>query len=239
MYHYVEYVKDPKDTIRKSLDILPTTFEAQIATLKNHGYTFITMRHLGEALKGTYTMPKKPIILTFDDGYKDFYTDVFPILKKYDVPATAYVISHFLGKPNYMSAEDITEIAASGLVEIAGHTQDHQDLRHKLPDTLEREIVGGKRDLEAITHTPLASFAYPYGGFDQDARTIVAGSGYMTAVSTNVSSVRQFDQWTIDRIRPGAMTGETLVHHIESILASRAIVFSHATNSGSPLTSKN
>lgn len=226
MYHYVEYVQDSRDTIRKSLDITPGTFEAQIKTFLTNGYTFITMSDLGAGIEGKYTLPQKPVILTFDDGYKDFYTDVFPILKKFHVPATAYIVSHFLGKPNYMSADNVKEIAQSALVDIGAHTEDHIDLRRKSLPILQKEIAQSKKDLEDLTKQVIHSFAYPYGVFDAQARTVVSESGYGTAVSTSVEQPRRFDQWTIDRIRPGALTGESLIRHIENILRNRNRVFS-------------
>ncbi len=81
VYHYVEYVKDRGDKIRISLNIQPNIFESQIKTLKQAGYTFMMPKQIPDLFSGKISVPAKPIILSFDDGYKDFYTDVFPILK--------------------------------------------------------------------------------------------------------------------------------------------------------------
>ena len=75
-----EYVKDKGDTIRQSLDIVPRVFEEQIQTLLSDSYTFITMDELADYLDGEQSLPPKPIIITFDDGYRDLRTDVLPIL---------------------------------------------------------------------------------------------------------------------------------------------------------------
>ena len=93
LYHYVEYVKDKGDTIRQSLDIVPRVFEEQIQTLLSDSYTFITMDELADYLDGEQSLPPKPIIITFDDGYRDLRTDVLPILQKYHVKAVAYIVS--------------------------------------------------------------------------------------------------------------------------------------------------
>ena len=125
LYHYVEYVKDQGDTIRKSLNITPYTFDAEIKTLKDAGYEFITTKDLADALDDKITLPPKSVILTFDDGYRDFYTDVFPILKKYNVKAVVFVVPNFLGLPNNLDTWMLAEIAKSGLVEIGAHTMNH------------------------------------------------------------------------------------------------------------------
>ena len=226
MYHYVEYVKDARDTIRKSLDITPATFEKQIQTLQAHGYSFITMSDLGAALRGEKVLPRKSVILTFDDGYKDFFTDVFPILSKYHVMATAYIVPHFLGRPNYMAIDDVKVISQSGLVDIGAHTQDHIDLRRRSLAVLQKEIWGSKQDLESLLLTSVATFAYPYGEYDAQALSIVAQGGFSAAVGTTISRTGRFDQWTIERIRPGALVGEALIHYMERIMSTRRRAFS-------------
>src|SRR5258708_6379398 len=102
MYHYVEYVQDKNDKLRIALDTTPYTLENEIQTLIAAGYNFITNNDLADALDGKTNLPANPILLTFDDGYRDFYTDAYPILKKYHVRATNYVIAGFLNRPNHL-----------------------------------------------------------------------------------------------------------------------------------------
>ena len=111
LYHYVEYVKDPGDSIRKSLNIIPYIFDQEVKTLKDAGYNFITPKDLADVLDDKNNLPERPVILTFDDGYRDFYTDVFPILKKYQVKAIAYIVPNFLDKPNNLSTWMLKEIS--------------------------------------------------------------------------------------------------------------------------------
>src|SRR3989344_9317567 len=144
VYHYVEIVLDEKDTIRKSLNTPPYLFIEQLETLKNAGYTFITASELIDILDGKIALPQKPVLITFDDGYRDFYTDVFPILKRYNVKATAYIVSGFLDKPNYMFIDQLKEIARSGLVEIGAHTVHHYSLKGLEALTVKYEIEESK-----------------------------------------------------------------------------------------------
>ena len=125
MYHYVEYVKDKGDKVRISLNTTPDTLEQEVKTLSEAGYTFMTNAELADVLDGKSKLPPKPILLTFDDGYRDFYTDAYPILKKYQVKATQYVISGFLNNKNHLTSSQLQEIAKDGLVEIGAHTVHH------------------------------------------------------------------------------------------------------------------
>jgi peptidoglycan/xylan/chitin deacetylase (PgdA/CDA1 family) len=218
MYHYVEYVKDKGDTIRQSLDITPYTLEQEIITLKNAGYTFLTNSELTQILDGAKRLPNKPILLTFDDGYRDFYTDAYPILKKYNVQATEYLIAGWTGYPNNMTEAQIKEIAADGLVEIGAHTVHHTWLKGLPLKTVQYEVVESKKILEAMIGKPVTSFAYPYGAFDLAAVNAVAQAGFTSAVTT-VPGIDQpqIHRYFLYRLRPGGRTGESLLSWLESV----------------------
>lgn len=216
MYHYIEYVTDTNDTIRKSLAILPSTFDAQIKTLKDDGYTFLTASQIPDILQGKRALPKKPIILTFDDGYRDFYTDAYPILKKYHVPATAYIVPGFLDRPNYLFTTQLDEIAKDGLVEIAAHTVNHAYLKGMSESHAFEEIQESKKMLEDQIHKPVVSFAYPYGAFDLATSKLVEKAGFTNAVSTLPGvELDGKNTYFIFRIRPGGRTGETLLTYLK------------------------
>lgn len=217
MYHYVEVPTDPKDTLRRSLDVFPSTFESQLSTLLSHGYTPIFMKDLASHFEGKQQLPAKPIILTFDDGYRDFYTDAYPILQKYHVKATNYVISGFLGYPNYMTKDQVQAISSSGLVEVAAHTVHHVYLKDQKPDVIEREMVESKVALEQLINTSVINFAYPYGALDENAVQLASRSGFSTAVSTKpgIEQSRN-ERFILPRLRPGGRTGDTLIAWLES-----------------------
>ena len=81
-FHYVEIVKNKTDFIRKSLSITPLSFENDLRRLKSEGYTFYFVKDIPGIFNGSIKLGNKSIVFTFDDGYEDFYTDVFPIIKK-------------------------------------------------------------------------------------------------------------------------------------------------------------
>lgn len=216
MYHYVEYVTDKNDTIRESLNIKPHAFEAQVKTLKDAGYTFLYASDLGKILDGKKELPEKPVILTFDDGYLDFYTDVLPILKKHKAKAVVYIVPGVLDKPNFMYTSQVQEVAKSGLVEIGAHTVNHRFLKGLLEKTAWDEIIKSKQLLETMFHVPVVSFAYPYGAFDAQAITLVKKAGFTTGVSTLPGiEVNKENRYFLFRIRPGYRTGDDLLNYLE------------------------
>ena len=216
LYHYVEYVKDSKDNIRQSLNIQPSTFELQLLTLKNAGYTFITARELGEVIEGRRALSEKPVLLTFDDGHWDFNTIVLPLLKKYQIKATLYVITGFIGGSDFMSDKQVQEVVDSGLVDVGAHTVNHIPLSGKLFPVVKYEIESSKNFLEKRYKLDVVSFAYPNGAFDNNSVNIVKEAGYTTSMST-IPGVEQSDQnrFFLYRLRPGYRTGDELLRYLE------------------------
>ena len=216
LYHYVEYVKDKNDTFRQSLNIPPHVLTSQIETLKEAGYTFITTSELTDAIAGKIKLPQKIVILTFDDGYRDFYTDVFPILKKEQVKAVEYVIPDFLNRPNFMFSFQLAEIAKNSLVEIGAHTMDHVWLKGINEKTASYQISQSKKTLESMLNTPINSFAYPYGAFDQQTMQLTKTAGFTNAVSTVPGIEHSLNtRYYLYRLRPGYRTGQELLNYLK------------------------
>ncbi len=215
MYHYVEYVEDKNDTTRVALNTFPHVLDAQIQTLINANFTFLTNKQLTEYLNGNGVLPERSVVITFDDGYRDFYTDAYPILKKHNIPATQYVVSGFLHDQNYMTPEMVKEIAQDGLVEIGAHTETHPWLTDKSENFLNREIVDSKTKLELLIGLPIVSFAYPYGSFDIPAIDAVKKAGFTSAVSVIPGITHNQDtKYFLYRLRPGKRVGNELLDWI-------------------------
>ena len=215
LYHYVEYVTDKKDTIRQSLDIEPNTLDSQIKTLKDAGYNFITAGDLAKVIDGKATLPKKPIILTFDDGHWDLDTNVLPILKKYNVKATAYIISGFIGGSDFLTSAQLNDVIKSNLVEIGAHTVHHVGLAGESLSEVKYEVEESKKELEEGYNVKVVSFAYPAGRFDQQAIDVVKNAGFSTAVST-IPGVAQsnLNRYFLYRLRPGYRRGQELLDYL-------------------------
>lgn len=218
LYHYIEVVKDEKDTIRKSLSVIPPVFEEQVKTLKEAGYTFITPSRLADIFDDKQRLPKKPLILSFDDGYRDFYTDAFPILKKYKIKSVVYLVPAFLDKPNNMTSVQVKDLIDSGLVEIGAHTISHVHLKGLDEKRVKEEIVRGKTMLEEAFNIRIVSFAYPYGEFDLKTIQVVKEAGFTTAASTIEGTAQtKEERYFLSRLRPGYKTGQELLKILEKM----------------------
>lgn len=213
MYHYVEYVHN--DPGRQSLNIPPNVLISQIDTLKAAGYKFITPNDLTPELAGKIKLPAKIAMLSFDDGYSDFYTDVFPILMKENVKAVAYIVPNFLNRPNYLFTFQLKEIAKSPLIEIGAHTMDHYALAGMHTKTATYEIAQSRKVLQETLSLPINSFAYPYGSFDQQTIKLVRDAGFTNAVSVVPGIVQTLENnYYIYRLRPGYRTGRALLDYL-------------------------
>jgi len=221
MYHYVEYVKDTRDTIRQSLNINPDIFEEQVKTLKDAGYTFLTASELGEIIDQERELPDKPVLLTFDDGHWDVLSDIIPIFKKYEAQGTVYIITDFLNGSDFLTEEQLEEVINSGVFEVGAHTVHHVSLSGKMPQTVKFEVEESKNFLEEKYNIWVNAFAYPNGALDLQAIEAVRAAGFTTAVSTvpgvEVTSANRF---ALYRLRPGRRTGEELLDYLSQPDAS-------------------
>ncbi|MFN8539887.1 MAG: polysaccharide deacetylase family protein [Thermomicrobiales bacterium] len=184
MYHYVRTVTDPSDTVGINLSVTPEKFAAQMQYLADNGYTTLTMAEVYAILAGAQPLPPKPVALTFDDGYRDFYTAAWPVLKKHNFKATSYIITSVIGWEQYMTWAMLQELDATGQVEIGSHTRTHPDLRGMTKEKRWDEIIGSKAILEEGLGHPVVSFCYPAGYYNADALADVKRAGYQTAVTT-------------------------------------------------------
>ena len=213
LYHYVEYVTDERDTNRKSLNIEPHIFEQQIETLRGAGYTFITPKDIPVVLKD-YS-DTRYVILSFDDGYRSFYTSAYPILKKQNVPAVNYLIAGMLNQPNYLFGWQVTEMAKGGLLEVGLHGYNHQTVTSQSESVLRANLDKGLAILEELTGSKPVSYAYPYGVHDQKSIDVVKDLGLTNAVTIDKGNLVDPDKlYLIPRIRPGRTTGPTLLNLI-------------------------
>ena len=154
-------------------------FEKQMQYLKENGYTPIFISEIANA--GAY---EKPVVLTFDDGYKDVYTYAFPILQKYNFKSNFYIISDSIGGDVYVTSEMIKNMSNSGLVEIGSHTVSHPLLHTLSKEEIDYELKSSKERLENIIGKEVTSIAYPSGGYNEDVLDI-AKKYYKYGISTD------------------------------------------------------
>lgn len=189
-YHYIGANPNPgKDPARDNLSVVPELFDAQMGYLVQNGYNAISLDTLVAALNGQAKLPIKPVVLTFDDGYIDFYINAFPILQKYSLHVTSFIPTHLIGTSYYMSWGQIHEITASGLVLFEAHSLTHPNLTLLPPEKAKQEISQSKKELEAQIGSPVNFFAYPYGASNAYIWKYVQEAGFIGAVGTWSSNV--------------------------------------------------
>ena len=188
MYHHVADV-DPK----RSDTVSPERFDWHMAYLKKHHFNVLPLRTLVQIIKQGKPLPRKSVVITFDDGSADNFQYAFPVLKKYDFPATIFVITDVVNTEGYLTTAQMKEMLAQG-IEIGSHTRRHAYLPGILGKTLLEEIRDSKDMLEQELGVTVANFAYPAGGFTQEAKRIVQTSGYESACTTN----RGYDRFNRD-----------------------------------------
>jgi peptidoglycan/xylan/chitin deacetylase (PgdA/CDA1 family) len=160
VYHSIaEY----KGTGMKELFVTPENFEAQMKYLRDHGFTPLTFEYWEELGR-----VRKPILITFDDGYKN-NLNAFQIFQRlrtqqFKPVATIFVISDFIGRTNRLSEADLKKLGDSGYFSIQSHTATHPDLT-KI-DNFTYELKGSKEKIERITGKPIIALSYPYGNFN-------------------------------------------------------------------------
>lgn len=174
-------------------------FEKHLRLMKWLGYETLTFRDLAD--KGfihRLQYGKKYLMITADDGYQDNLTRMLPLLEKYGYKAVVYVVTgegynrwdveHPTNpdtKVSLMSGEQVKALAATGHVEIGGHTLTHPRLSQLTAEQQAHEIQENKRQLETLLGHPLLSFAYPYGDMNDSAKEQAIAAGYRFAVATN------------------------------------------------------
>jgi len=210
VYHYIRVNPDPRDGLGFSLSVTPANFAAQMDWLAQNGYHSVTTADLVAYMNGDRGLPAKPIVLTFDDGYADFYTNAIPILRVHDFTAVSYVVSGFIGRPGYMTATQVVSAQGAGF-EIGSHTVDHVNLTRQSNDGLRYQLSASKEALERLLKRPVTSFCYPYGKYGAREANAVAAAGYQDATSTLGGSYRTLANrfvWTRLYVKGGESLGQ-------------------------------
>ncbi len=184
MYHYIGNNPNPKDTARNTLSVTPDKFEAQMKYLSDNGYTPISLDTLYAIFNKQASPPTKPIVLTFDDGYIDFYFNAFPILRRFDFHVVSFIPTGLIGTSYYMNWNQIKEIQSSGLVTFEGHTVTHANLPSLSSTKILQELKDGKNVLQSQTGYPVNFIAYPYGTSDSRVIQAAIKAGFVGGLGT-------------------------------------------------------
>lgn len=167
------------DKDENALTVKTADFDEQMRYLKENGYNTITPEEMLTAFKNGTPLPEKTVVITFDDGYLDNYENAYPILKKYDLKATIFVITDYVSLyPNYITWDMAKEMQNSGVMNLESHTMDHLNLLKTDKSEARLQLSGSKRWLEAHLKKPVKFLAYPEGDYNAEIIAMVKDLGY-------------------------------------------------------------
>jgi peptidoglycan/xylan/chitin deacetylase (PgdA/CDA1 family) len=221
MYHYLSAPPPDADALRRGLSVSPEQFEEHLRYLKQAGYETISLHDLALALQIGHPLPERPIIITFDDGYRDNYEQAFPLLMAYGFTATFFLITGFIdaGKEAYVTWDQVIEMHEAGMeMEAHGHT--HPDLRGRDVDYLVWQVLGAKEAIEARTGVPVRFFSYPAGKYDELVIRVLHSAHYWGAVTVNPGVEHTSDRmFELSRVRvPGGLTAAGLAATLDAYM---------------------
>lgn len=212
MYHHIQDLSKVSRA-KQRWTISPEKFQAQLEWIAREGFHPLTMAQLNAHLRHGQPLPVRPIVLSFDDGWKEHYQTVFPILRKYNLTGTFFIITDSVGHTDFVSWPQLKEMSAAGM-DIQAHTVTHPRLE-KLPSPKAfQEISKSRQLIESHLNKPVAVFAYPYGSYDDDVIEEVKRAGFESAVSVsgiNNGYLTRADQ-TYTLVRFEVNNTETLQH---------------------------
>jgi peptidoglycan/xylan/chitin deacetylase (PgdA/CDA1 family) len=185
MYHRIDVLRPALPPITRALTVAPADFAAQMRWLHAHRYHAITQLQLFQALEHGRKLPVKPILITFDDGYRDVLSNAAPVLKRLGMHATAYVITGRISGPDvsFLSWAMLHALEQDG-IEIGSHTVTHREIPGLSDPTALQELIRSRRTLELHLHHPVQWFAYPAGKYDARSEQLVRQAGYVLATTT-------------------------------------------------------
>jgi peptidoglycan/xylan/chitin deacetylase (PgdA/CDA1 family) len=182
-YHYIRVNLNPLDRLGFRLSVTPTDFQRQMSWLAVNDYHPVLLEDLRAYFLAGRPLPARSVVLTFDDGYADFFQTAVPILRGLGFKAVAYIVPGFFGRPGYVDQEQVRQLDASGMVEIASHTVNHLDLTKVDAGVLNIQLQASRASLEQLLGHPVLDFCYPSGRFDRRALAAVTAAGYQTATT--------------------------------------------------------
>lgn len=179
MYHSVGFDKN------NPLVITPEKLEEQFKYLKANNYYTITLDNLYSYFINGIQIPEKSVVLTFDDGYKNNYTELFPLLKKYNFTATIFMITSCIdNSANYLTSAELKEMSCYG-IDIESHTVNHEHLKTLTKGAQLDTLIQSKTFLEKLLNKKINYIAYPYGEYNNDTLICAEQAGYKLALTTD------------------------------------------------------
>lgn len=219
MYHYISVPPADADVYRVDLSVPPDLFAAHLDRLQAEGYTTISLYQLLAHLTQGAPLPEKPVVITFDDGYRDVYENAFPLLREHGMTATFFVITDFIDeqRPLYLSWGMAREMLAGGM-SIESHSRNHFTLKGQDDDYLVWQALGSLETLQYELGVRPRFISYPAGDYDQRTIDVFKSANYWGGLTTEQGTEQSSEHpFELERIRVRATTTpDDLIRYMES-----------------------
>jgi peptidoglycan/xylan/chitin deacetylase (PgdA/CDA1 family) len=205
MYHSLS--DDPENGVAAyyRTNTAPGVFSQQMRLLAGDGYKTMDLMHAVRLLSAGEQPPERTVIITFDDGYRDFYLHAFPALQEHAFTSTMFLATAFVGKQGasfngkeILTWPEVREMRRAGFA-FGSHTVNHPELEHLSEKEIERELRDSRAEIEQQLGEPATTFAYPYAfpqgnrPFVQTFRDLLIQAGYLCCVTTELGRVKAGD----------------------------------------------
>jgi peptidoglycan/xylan/chitin deacetylase (PgdA/CDA1 family) len=198
MYHVV--TSPPANAPYPELYVPRASFAAQVAWLASHAYHAVTLQDVFDSWRGVRTLPAKPIVFSFDDGYLTQVKNALPILKAHGWPGVLNLEVRNLKPVWGIRPPGVRKLIRAGW-EIDAHTLSHPDLTTVGASQLRDEVAGSRAAIHRMFHIPVNFFCYPAGRYNDTVIAAVQAAGYLAATTTNFGLARPSDLYTLARVR--------------------------------------
>lgn len=203
MYHHVEPIAQAQAEGHAQLTVDASVFAQQLSYIQERGYTTITLTQLANFFDTGTGLPNKPIILTFDDGYSDFFTYATPALSSRNMKAEFFVSTGLVENPGYVTWDQIQQIKNQG-ISISHHTWSHANIASGDSSVFARELDTASGQLTEHGYGPVRVFAYPYGSYSSRSIEALQQRNFSIAVTTKPGRIQCKEQrFELPRIRVG------------------------------------
>jgi len=189
MYHKVDRI--PRGAAHRGNYVLPAEFEKQLTALKSWGYESVTLNEWLAFREGKTSLPKKPLVISFDDGYRTTLTNAWPLLRSAGFSATVFLVSGLIGKTNSWDVDEIQEPLLDerdvremqrGGCSFGSHTRTHVALTKTPAELAAQELSQSREELESLLGEPVTALCYPYAKQNSVVRGLARAAGYETAL---------------------------------------------------------
>jgi peptidoglycan/xylan/chitin deacetylase (PgdA/CDA1 family) len=206
MYHRIADVPQQQD--RRRLAVSPEEFEWQMGYLQRAGYSCLSLAEVVQGYRTNQRRSQRRFVLTFDDGYADFYSHAYPILHRYGFTATVFLVAERVGfrsdwegqngdaAADLLSWDEIRQLAEWG-IDFGSHTLTHPRLTRLSSQEATHEIENSKAIIGERLGRKIELFSYPFGASNVRLQQIVSKSGYAAAFAVDRGLYRPFHQWRV------------------------------------------